>query len=74
MSQSQFLIKEELSSLPYTQLYLLDLINGGEIGNYLNHNGLSHKTVCPECHIDDFTHVEGCSQDEWIFPHAENDE
>ncbi len=36
MSKSQFLVKEELSQLPYTQLYLLDLINDGQIATYLN--------------------------------------
>lgn len=74
MSKSQFLVKEELSQLPYTQLYLLDLINDGQIATYLNQNGFSHKTVCPECRIDDFTHVQGCSHDKWIFPYEETDE
>jgi hypothetical protein len=27
----------------------------------LNSNGAANFTVCPECHIDDFTHVEGCT-------------
>ena len=27
----------------------------------LNKNGCVNWSVCPECHMDDFTHVEGCS-------------
>lgn len=60
--------KEELPHLPYSQLFLLDILNGGQIAQYLNHNGFASKTVCPSCHVDDFTHVEGCFQNKWIFP------
>lgn len=27
---------------------------------YLKNNGYNIMTVCPECHVDDFTHVEDC--------------
>lgn len=59
---SQEIVKENLPHLPYAQLYLLDVLSYGEVAKYLNENGFCDKTVCPECHIDDFTHVEGCSQ------------
>jgi len=29
--------------------------------SWLNNNGFCNLTVCPECRVDDFTHVEGCS-------------
>lgn len=62
------IVKENLHHLPYPQLYLLDLLNDGQIAKYLNNNGFASKTVCPECCVDDFTHVEGCSHGQWIFP------
>ena len=31
--------------------------------DWLNANGFCNLTVCPECHTDDFVHVEGCSLD-----------
>lgn len=67
------LVKEELPYLPYPQLFLLDLLNDGEIATYLNHNGFANKTVCPNCMVDDFTHVEGCSQNRWLFVDSEED-
>ena len=33
---------------------------GDELLNWLNNNGFCNLTVCPECHVDDFVHVEGC--------------
>lgn len=33
---------------------------GDDLPNWLNLNGFPNLTVCPECHVDDFTHVEGC--------------
>lgn len=65
---SAMLNKEDLPKMQYSQLFLLDLLNDGAIGHYLNHNGFPSKTVCPECHVDDFIHVEGCSQNKWLFP------
>jgi len=29
--------------------------------NWLNENGFANLTCCPHCHVDDFTHVEGCA-------------
>lgn len=58
--------KEELIKLPYSQLFLLDLLNDGEVAKYLNHNGFASKTVCPDCHVDDFVHVEGCENNKWL--------
>lgn len=31
-----------------------------DLHKYLNANGYCGHTVCPECGIDDFVHVEGC--------------
>lgn len=59
--------EEKLTQLGYYELFLLDLLNDGEIATYLNNNGFANKTVCPECHVDDFTHVEGCSQNKWLY-------
>ena len=33
---------------------------GGRVNRWLNENGFANLTCCPECHVDDFTHVEGC--------------
>lgn len=33
---------------------------GNAVVNWLNYNGFCNLTVCPECHVDDFTHVETC--------------
>lgn len=32
----------------------------GNVRSWLNENGYANLTVCPSCHVDDFTHVEGC--------------
>lgn len=34
--------------------------NGSDVVNWLNRNGFCNLTVCPECHVDDFVHVENC--------------
>ena len=52
------MIKED-----YLALYmpvLEDLNLGGEYSRALNSIAAS-ATVCPECHCDDFTHVESCN-------------
>lgn len=64
---SAIISKEELIQLDYSKLFLLDLLNDGEVAKYLNHNGFASKTVCPACCVDDFIHVEGCSQNKWLF-------
>ncbi len=38
-----------------------------ELHEVLNESGLCNFTVCPECMIDDFIHVEGCSIREEII-------
>jgi hypothetical protein len=32
----------------------------GQVCSWLNNNGFCNLTCCPMCHVDDFTHVEGC--------------
>ena len=34
-----------------------------DITTWLNRNGFANLTCCPICHVDDFTHVEGCPFD-----------
>ena len=31
-----------------------------EVCSWLNNNGFCNLTCCPNCHVDDFVHVEGC--------------
>ena len=51
-----------LPTLSYDELYFMDIISHYKVSQYLNQNGYCSLTVCPECHIDDFIHVEGCSK------------
>jgi hypothetical protein len=53
---------QELASMPYDDLYVEDYVSNGKLAQILNENGFCNKTVCPECGVDDFTHVEGCSK------------
>lgn len=55
-----------LANQPYDTLFVEDYVYNGKISRQLNANGYCAKTVCPECHIDDFTHEEGCSKLELI--------
>lgn len=48
--------------MSYDELYVNDYVYNGRVASYLNEKGQCHITVCPECHIDDFTHVENCSK------------
>ena len=32
-----------------------------QLARILNENGGANITCCPECRVDDFVHVEGCS-------------
>lgn len=50
-----------IHELSYMECYILDLMRDGAVANYLNTHGHANATVCPECHVDDFFHVEGCS-------------
>jgi hypothetical protein len=53
-----------LAEMSYDELLIEDYKRDGEVAEALNAQGLCYKTVCPECHVDDFTHVEGCSKQE----------
>jgi hypothetical protein len=45
----------------YASLAQCGLQDGDErVLDWLNANGFCNLTCCPECHVDDFTHVEGC--------------
>lgn len=44
----------------YMIMYVLDMQTNGEVGRILNGNGMPNATVCPECRVDDFTHVASC--------------
>ena len=45
---------------------------GDEIIRWLNANGFANLTCCPECRVDDFTHVEGCHCSRMPFNTAAN--
>ena len=36
------------------------LVYGVDLCAVLSQNGAANLTVCPECHIDDFMHVDAC--------------
>jgi len=60
------LINSDENPIPkviYKLLELADIDTGDEIGRYLNDIGHASLTVCPNCHSDDFIHVEGCEFD-----------
>lgn len=44
----------------YMKLYIEDYIDNGRTLKRLNDYN-PNATVCPECCVDDFVHVEGCS-------------
>lgn len=50
-----------LGETDYQVLCFADYLTGGELAGVLNRNGCANWTVCPVCHADDFTHVEGCT-------------
>jgi hypothetical protein len=50
-------INEEI----YLLLEELDINRAGDVSKFLNNNGYGNLSVCPECHVDDFVHVETCS-------------
>ena len=49
-----------LSKEDYLLLQQADLGAHGTVVGVLNRNGCANWTVCPECRVDDFSHVEGC--------------
>jgi len=48
-----------ISESEYLTLSMLNFIYLN-IAEILNESEESYKTVCPSCHTDDFTHIEGC--------------
>ena len=50
-----------LSLDDYKILQEADILMDGLVAKVLNRNGRANWTVCPECCVDDFTHVEGCA-------------
>lgn len=46
----------------YFVLEEMDMDSGGEVVKYLN-TICPNLTVCPECRVDDFVHIQGCSMD-----------
>ena len=44
----------------YMILANLDSISKGSLMRVLNRNA-PNLTICPECHVDDFTHLDTCS-------------
>ena len=55
------MLKPDMARLAiYTTLGAMDQASEGCICNWLNANGCCNVTVCPACHVEDFSHVEGC--------------
>jgi len=51
-----------LASKSYNELFVDDFVSNGKIAKVLNSNGLCYKTVCPDCYVDDFSHVRNCTK------------
>lgn len=49
-----------LSKEDYIIMQQADTDSEGGITGVLNRNGCANWTVCPECRVDDFSHVKGC--------------
>ena len=56
----------EMLTATYDTLFVEDFVSNGKIAKQLNAMGHPNKTVCPECGVDDFMHVDGCSKVELI--------
>jgi hypothetical protein len=54
------MVSKPLSIEDYKILEAADVASGFELCGLLNRNGCANWTVCPLCHVDDFTHVETC--------------
>ncbi len=48
-----------ISESEYLTLAMLNYIYQ-DVAAMLNESGESYKTVCPQCRVDDFTHISGC--------------
>lgn len=61
----------ELRANDFIILNAMDRVMAAKLSAYLNENGKSSFTICPECSVDDFTHVQGCSIDiktgDWLI-------
>jgi hypothetical protein len=44
----------------YIKLAFLNISSNDELCGLLNRNGAANLTVCPECNIGDYSHVETC--------------
>lgn len=56
---------KDYDALAFKKIYLALAITdaqdpGDSIPDWLNANGFANMTCCPECHVDDFGHVQGC--------------
>ena len=50
-----------LSPKEYVELAYWSEVSGEKIREILNDHGGCRMTVCPECKVDDFVHIEGCT-------------
>lgn len=58
--KSHFFTKDNpISEEIYLVLEEMDIETMGDVRDYLNSIN-PNLTVCPKCHVDDFTHVESC--------------
>lgn len=51
----------ELLERDFIVMNAMDRAMAGGLSKYLNENSKSSFTICPECSVDDFTHMDGCS-------------
>lgn len=54
-----------ISKQDYIELSLINEVHDNLV-SILCRSGATNLTCCPECSIDDFIHVEGCSIDEEV--------
>jgi hypothetical protein len=50
----------------YLDLAVRDREEDGAWCNWLNAHGKCSLTVCPECHVEDFMHAEGCTMNTMV--------
>lgn len=60
-SSNERFCPQTVSEADYLELQRMDIATEGSLGDILNRNGHASWTGCPRCHVDDFTHVDGCS-------------
>lgn len=54
-------MSEILSEADYLILQAADIALDCAVAGVLNRNGCANWTVCPQCRVDDFCHIEGCA-------------